>query len=145
MNIINKIDEALKPKPSFFQYFFNKKNYKKLQKEYALYQNELAMQYGEDILGDSQYYSEEEQEEMEISPDEAYDNFAHTQGYGAEWEAATELVLNHKRKYDYQRNDENDSNEYLDEFIQYMGFSTDFGSYGKSKRKEEYWKMAEQE
>ncbi|GAH05841.1 unnamed protein product, partial [marine sediment metagenome] len=50
-------------------------------------------------------YSEEEQEEMETSPDEAYDNYAHTQGYMAEWDAATELVLNHKRKYDYQRND----------------------------------------
>lgn len=134
-----------KNKLSFVQYFFNKNNYKKLQKEYSEYQNELAMQYGEDLLGDDSYYSEEELEQMEISPDEAYDNYAHAMGYQAEWDAATELIRNHKNKYNYQRGDENErDNQYVPELIEYLGFSVDFGSYRSRKRKEDYWKMAEE-
>jgi len=145
MNLISKIDEALKTKPSFVQYFFNKKNYKRFVKEFSELHNQFAMEYGNDVLDDERYYSEEEREEMEISPDEAYDNYAHSMGYMAEWDTAHELILNHKNKYDYQRGDETDSNEYTSEFIEYLGWSTSFVSYRRSKRKEDYWKMAEQE
>lgn len=136
------LNEA-KNKPSFVQYFFDKKNYKKLKKEYSELHSELANEYGQDLLGDPQYYDEEEMEE--VSGDEAYDNYAHTMGYMAEYDAASELILNHKNKYDYQRGDETDrGNEYIVDLIEYMGYSTDFGSYRNRKKKEDYWKMAEE-
>lgn len=147
MDLIDRIDEATK-KPSFVQYFFNKKNYKKLKKEFDAFHLELAIEYGNDIL-DQEYEYDEEFEDYgyggyEVSSDEAYDNYAHTMGYAAEWDAAREVIEQHKRKYDYKRGDENDSNEYVDNFIDYMGYSTDFGSFRKSKSKQDYWKMAEE-
>jgi len=147
MDLIDRIDEATK-KPSFLQYFFAKKNYKKLKKEFDAFHLELATEYGNDILDQEYEYDEEEYGDYggyEVSPDEAYDNYAHTMGYAAEWEAASEIVEQHKRKYDYQRGDESDSNEYIMHFIDYLGYSTDFGQSRKRKSKQEYWKMAEKE
>ena len=144
MDLIDRIDVATK-KPSFVQYFFAKKNYKILEKQFQQYHNDLAMEYGNDILDDDRYYSEEDKEDMEISPDEAYDSYAHSMGYAAEYDAAREVIENHKNKYDYKRGDESDSNSYLNDFITYMGYSTDFGQSRKRKKKEDYWKMAEQE
>jgi len=148
MDLIDRIDEATK-KPSFVQYFFAKKNYNKLKKEFDDFHLELATEYGNDILDSEYEYDEEEYGDYggyEVSPDEAYDNYAHTMGYSAEYDAAREVIENHKNKYDYKRGDETDSNHHIYGFIDYMGYSTDFGSYGrKRKNKQDYWKMAEQE
>lgn len=146
MGIVNRIDEALKEKPSFAQYFFNKTNYRKLQKEFDRDYEDLAIEMGQDVIDDERYYSEEEREEMEIDPVEAYENYAHSMGYSAEWDAAHNVVMNNKSKYNYQRGDETDRNELIVDFIEYMGYAINFNSAGKirSKRKEDYWKMAEQ-
>ena len=138
MDLIDRIDEATK-KPSFTEYFFAKKNYKKLYKQFLRYHEESAMEYGNDILDDDRYYSEEEREEMEIDPSEAYDSYAHSMGYQAEYDAAYYTVLDNKSKYDYKRGDENDSEE-VEDFIDYMGFSTSFSSHRKYKTKQDYWK-----
>ena len=144
MDIVNKIDEATK-KPSFVQYFFSKKNYKKLKKQFDDLYNEMATEYGNDLL-DQEYEWDEESGDYEVSPDEAYDNYAHTMGYAAEWDTARGIIEQHKGKYDYKRGDELDSNHYVDDFIDYMGYSTDFGSFRRNpKRKQDYWKMAEEE
>jgi len=140
MDLINRIEEATK-KPSFTEYFFAKKNYKKLQKQFRKYHEDSAMEYGNDLVDDDQYYSEEEREFEEIDPSEAYDNYAHTMGYQAEWDAAYYTVLDNKSKYDYKRGDESDQNEYVDDFIDYMGYSTSFGGFRRSKTKQDYWKM----
>ena len=147
MDLIDRIDEATK-KLSFVQYFFAKKNYKKLKKEYDAFHLELATEYGNDILDQEYEYDEEEYGDYggyEVSPDEAYDNYAHTMGYQAEYDAATEIISNHKNKFDYKRGDDSDSNQYLLNFIDYMGYSTDFGSFRTRSRKEDWWKRAEQE
>jgi hypothetical protein len=142
MDLVDRIDEATK-KPSFVQYFFAKKNYKKLQNEFENYWSQNAQEMGQDFLEDDRYYTEEELEFEEIDPMDAYDNFAHTAGYQVEWDSATEVVLSHKRKYDYKRGDEKDNNELLGDFIDYMGYSTSWGS--RSKKTQDYWKMAEEE
>jgi transcription termination factor NusB len=49
MDLINRIDEATK-KPSFTEYFFDKKNYKKLEKQFRKYHEDSAMEYGNDIV-----------------------------------------------------------------------------------------------
>jgi hypothetical protein len=139
MDLIDRIDEATK-KPSFTEYFFAKKNFKKLEKQFRRYQEDQAMEYGNDIVDDDQYYSEEDREFEEIDPAEAYDSYAHTMGYAAEWDAAHYTILDNKSKYDYKRGDESDQNEYVDDFIDYMGFSTSFGSFRHSKTKQDYWK-----
>jgi hypothetical protein len=139
MDLIDRIDEATK-KPSFTEYFFAKKNFKKLEKQFRRYQEESAMEYGNDMVDDDTLYSDEEREYEEIDPAEAYDNYAHTMGYAAEWDAAYYTILDNKNKYDYKRGDESDQNEYVDDFIDYMGFSTSFGSFRHSKTKQDYWK-----
>jgi len=144
MDLIDRIDEATK-KPSFVQYFFAKKNFKKLEKQFQEDHNDLAMEYGNDILDDDRYYSEEDKEDMEISPDEAYDSYAHSMGYAAEYGAAETVILNNKSKFEYKRGDESDSNSYFEDFITYMGYSTNFVSHRNRKKKEDYWKMAEEE
>lgn len=138
MDLIDRIDEATK-KPSFVQYFFNKKNYKKLKKEFDSLHLDYANQYGEDIIDQESEYFEGE----EVSGDDAYDQFAHTMNYQAEWDASNDVVLNNKNKYDYKRGDETDSNEYIEDFIDYMGYSTEFT--GGRKKTQDYWKMAEEE
>ena len=139
MDVIDKINEVTK-KPSFVQYFFAKKNYKKLQKEFERAYYEYANQYGEDIKDQEYEYFEGE----EVSGDEAYDQFAHTMNYQAEWDAAHDVVMANKNKYDYQRGDERDGNEYIEDLIDYMGFTTEFTHRSRKTRKD-YWKMAEQE
>ena len=135
MDLIDKIDEATK-KPSFTEYFFAKKNYKKLEKQFRKHHEEAANEYGQDLLDQESEYFEGE----EVSGDEAYDTFAHTMGYQAEWDAAYYTILDNKSKYDYKRGDESDQNMYVDEFIDYMGYSTSFGSFRKFKKKQDYWK-----
>lgn len=139
MDIINKINEAIN-KPTFEQFFFAKKNYKKFQKEFDKLQSEYAMEYGNDIVDDEQYYPQDEDEYEEVDPAEAYDNFAHGMGYQAEYDAASDFIDSYKRKYNYQKGDENE--EKAEMLIDYFGYSTSFGNYSK-KKKQDYWKMAE--
>ena len=139
MDLIDRIDEATK-KPSFVQYFFAKNNHKKLAKQYRRHHEDLANEYGQDILDQESEFFEGE----EVSGDEAYDQFAHTMGYAAEYDAATHVIMDNKSKYDYKRGDENDS-EYMEDFIDYMGYSTSFGSFRNRTSKQDYWKMAEEE
>lgn len=145
MKILEKIDYIIEAtKPSFIQYFFNKNNYKKLQKEFYGNYEEIAMELGNDIIDDDRYYTDEDRESEEIDPVEAYENYSHSMGYQAEYDAAELLVKNNKSKYNYQHGDESESkNSMIEDLIEYMGYSTQFGNK-KKKRKEEYWKMAEQ-
>lgn len=135
MDLINRIDEATK-KPSFTEYFFAKKNFKKLEKQFQRHQQEAANEYGQDLLDQESEYFEGE----EVSGDEAYDTFAHTVGYQAEYDAAYETIIDNKNKYDHKRGDESDQNQYIEEFIDYMGYSTSFSSHSYSKTKQDYWK-----
>ena len=120
MDILNKIDEAIK-KPSFEEFFLNKKNKRMLEKKFLKYYEEIAIEKGQEFLDDDRYYSEEEQEEIEIDPVEAYENYAHTDGYSAYYEAAEFLIDNFKRKYDYKKNDESDEEKQyaLSKFLGY--------------------------
>jgi len=138
MGLIDRIDEATK-KPSFVQYFFAKKNMKKLEKQFRRHHQDYANEYGQDLLDQESEYFEGE----EVSGDEAYDTFAHTMGYQAEYDSATQVILDNKSKYDYKRGDENDS-DLMEDFIDYMGYSTSFGSFRSGQSKQEYWKMAEE-
>lgn len=133
-DVLLKINEALK-KPSFWEFFFNKKNYKKIQKAWNTLYHEYAMDWGEQFLGDDRYYSEEDLEEEEVDPIEAYENYAHTQGYAAEYGAAEDLIKEFKREFDYQRGDEADEQkqEYL---IHLMGYTTDVWGRNKTIEKE---------
>ena len=139
MDLIDRIDEATK-KLSFVQYFFAKKNFKKLEKQFRRYHEDLANEYGQDLLDQESEYFEGE----EVSGDEAYDTFAHTMGYQAEYDAANQTIQDNKSKYDYKRGDENDS-EYMEDFIDYLGYSTSFGSFRTRTKKEDWWKRAEKE
>ena len=123
-NIVDRIDEVIN-KPSFEEFFFNRKNYNMIKKVFDRYQSEYANEYGQDMLGDEQYYSEEDLEEMEVSPDEAYDNFAHTQGYMAEYDAAYSTIEKFKNKYSYKRKDEDDQEKQTDIII-LCGYTYDF-------------------
>lgn len=109
-DILDKIDEAIK-KPSFEEFFLNKKNKRILSKKFLSYYDDIAAEKGQEFLEDERFYSEEELEEIEVSPEEAYDNFAHTDGYSAYYEAAAYTIEDFKKKYDYKRNDESDEDK----------------------------------
>lgn len=124
MDILDKIDEAVN-KPSFEEFFLNKKNKRKLNKEFLSYYEEIAMEKGQEYLEDERYYSQEEIEEMETDPVEAYENFAHADGYGAYYEAAELVIDNNKRKYNSNKNDKDDEDKQMDLF-EFLGYKASF-------------------
>jgi len=124
MDIIEKIDEAVS-KPSFEEFFLNKKNKRNLNKEFLSYYEEIAVERGQEFLDDDRYYSEEEQEEMEIDPVEAYENFAHADGFSVYYEAAELVIDNNKRKYNSNKNDKDDEDKQIALF-EFLGYRASF-------------------
>lgn len=122
MDILEKLNEAVN-KPSFEEFFLNKKNKKKLNKEFLSYYEEIAMERGQEFLDDDRYYSKEEQEEMEIDPIEAYENFSHADGYGAYYEAAEFVIDNNKRKYNSNKKDKDDEDKQM-ELFEFLGYKS---------------------
>jgi len=76
-------------------------------------------------LEDDRYYSEEDLEWVEVDPVEAYDNFAHTDGYGCNYKASENTIEHFKRKYDYKRRDETDESKQYDLMI-FLGYKPAF-------------------
>ena len=107
MDLLNKIDEATKPKPSFDEWLNDKKNYRKIKKEFMNNYDDLASEEGQNIL-DTEYYDEENDEYILEDPIEAYENYAHTTGYTVEYGAAEYTIYKFKREFDYKRHDESD-------------------------------------
>lgn len=135
MDIIEKINEAI-TKPSFLEFFFNKKNFKKINKEWEDYYTEIARDAGDDIIWDPSYgYVDDEGElDYEVDPIDAYENFAHTTGYMAEQGAAEAVIRHFKNKYDYQKGDETDE-EKQDLIIYLNGYTADFRGSSHLERK----------
>ena len=119
MDIISKIDEALK-KPSFDEWLNNKKNYRKIKKEFEKNYSEYANEYGQDILD-----RREEDDVFDEDPIAAYEDDAHNQGYQAEYDAANNTIYNFKREFDYKRGDEQDSEKQY-ELADKMGYRPSF-------------------
>jgi len=118
MDIIKKIDEAIQ-KPSFEEFFLNKKNKRMLSKVFDKYYYQYAAERGQDFLEDESFYGGDN--EIDMNPEDAYEDFAHADGYGAAYDAAENTIDDFKRKYDYKRNDESDEEKQvaLGEFLGY--------------------------
>jgi hypothetical protein len=111
MNIINKIDEAIK-KLSFEEFINSKKNKRMVKKIYDRYYEDYAMEYGQQSIDDPQLYGSYADEngdfDFEVDQIEAYEDFAHAMGHIAEYSAAESTISDLKRKFDYKRGDETD-------------------------------------
>lgn len=129
IDLIDKIDEIIN-KPSFEEFFLNKKNKRMIEKIWQKDYNELAMQYGEESMDDPQLYGSYRDEEtgefdMEVDPIEAYEDFAVHQGYPAEYEASSHTIKHFKNKYAYNKKDEYDEEKQYD-LAEYMGYRPSF-------------------
>lgn len=123
MDILNKIDEKTK-KPSFEEFFLNSKNKKMVKKEWLKNYSQFASELGEDMLEDPQYY-DGNGIDYEEDPVDAYENFAHSTGYQAEYDASSETILHFKNKYKYEKNDENDEEKQYN-LAEFMGYEPSF-------------------
>lgn len=119
MDIIDKIEEALKPKPSFDEWLNDKKNYRKIEKEFEKNYSEYANEYGQDVL------DQREEEDDNEDPIAAYEDDAHNQGYQAEYDAANDTIYNLKKGFDYKRGDEQDDEKQY-KLADKMGFRPSF-------------------
>lgn len=112
-DLVDRIDEKTK-KPSFEEFFFNKRNKHSIERKYDKHWDDAASAIGEEWLDDDRY----DCEDMEAS--ECYDNYSHAAGDQASYEASEYTIEDFKRKYDYKRGDERDEDkqyrlaEYLD-------------------------------
>lgn len=122
-DILDKIDEAVN-KPSFEEFFLNKKNKRMILKEFEKYYVEIAREAGEAMLDDEQYYpKDEDEEEIEMDPVEAYENYASSDGYSAYYAAAEYTIDHFKRKYNSNRNDKDDE-EKQSALSDFLGYKT---------------------
>ena len=118
MDILNKINEAIN-KPSFEEFFLNKKNKRMINKEWQKHRSDVAREIGQDFLDDDRYYGGDD--DIEMDAEDAYDDFAHADGYSAYYTASEYTIEKFKRKYDYQRGDERDEDKQY-ELAKFLGY-----------------------
>jgi hypothetical protein len=113
-NILDKIDEKV-VKPSFEEFFLNKKNKRMIEKVWIKNYDDAVNEIGMEWLEDDRYDCED------MDPDECYENYSHAAGGQAEYDASFQTIYHFKSKYDYKHKDENDEDKQykLAEFLGY--------------------------
>lgn len=122
-NEAKSVTEARKVKPSFEEWLNDKRNLRKIKKKFESYYDDYARDAGEEMLDDPQYYGHEDFADMD--PISAYEDFAHSQGYIAEYSAAYNTIYDFHREFDYKRNDEKDE-ERQEKLIKKIGYRTSY-------------------